>query len=253
MAMNITERLYDPRNPLEQIKRDFAEYKRRLIAFLWSIKGRFLSNTTDPDSPHARMYHIFSFHSWGDYHAEQREYQYHLDWIDENITDRPKGTKSYSVEALEKMELVGIYQPLFRTLGSVDQISWWIFGMKKPTIEKFFQQLQRKVMITKAQIIASLEDLRVQLANFWRYVIVVAQTFNRVPLGLAIGDYVRSLGTTESDKSWVGDTFLLKRIELPYLIVSDLMMGEDFGYENFKNIRLDLREHTVARVEPLVK
>jgi len=139
------DRTSDPRNPINQIKRDFADYKARLIAFLWSIKGRFLSNTGDPDAPFARCFHVYSFHAWGDYRAEGMEWQYHLDWINENLTDRPKSTKWYTTEQLEKMEMIGVYQPLLRTLGSIDQIGWWIFGMKKPKVEKFLKSLRRRV------------------------------------------------------------------------------------------------------------
>lgn len=39
----------------------------------------------------------------------QMEWQYHLDWINENVIGPPKGTDHYTVEQLEEMGMIGIY------------------------------------------------------------------------------------------------------------------------------------------------
>lgn len=72
--------------------------------------GRFLSNIYDPRLPNARMYLTFSYQAQQSGEAAMDiEWQHHLDWINENIIDRPKATKKYTQEQLEAENLVGIY------------------------------------------------------------------------------------------------------------------------------------------------
>lgn len=132
----------DPRNPLNQIHRDYQLYRARFIAFLWSLRGRHLSNIGDPNRPHAMMMHTYSFHAYHEYGAMQQEWMYHLQWVNENLKCRPKSTRYYSTEQLEAMEMIGIYQPLLRTLGSWDQIAWWVLGFNKPKLEKLVKRVR---------------------------------------------------------------------------------------------------------------
>lgn len=152
-------RPYD--HPLNQIKRDYQATRARLIAFLLAIPGRHLSNIHDPKAPWAFRYFPVSYHAYGDWRASQFEWQMHLRWINENIITRPKGTCWYSVERLEKMHMVGLRQPLYRTLSSLDQIAWMLFGMRKPTVER----VARRVLTIVASWLPTTKNTQLQKLN----------------------------------------------------------------------------------------
>jgi len=75
--------------------------------------GKFLSNTYDPREPDAKRCHIYSHHAvHNGQTAIDFEWEQHMKWINANVIDRPKATKKYTTEQLEKNGLVGIYAPV---------------------------------------------------------------------------------------------------------------------------------------------
>lgn len=74
-----------------------------------ACRGRHLSNIYDHRKPDARHYHSYSFYAYGNTEVERQEWQYHLDWINQNEVGRPKATAHYTVEQLESMGMIGVY------------------------------------------------------------------------------------------------------------------------------------------------
>jgi len=68
-------------------------------------KGRFCGNTSDPANEEvARMALSISF-----YETREEAWERHLQWLEDKDIRRPKATKTFTVEQLEKMGLVGVY------------------------------------------------------------------------------------------------------------------------------------------------
>lgn len=79
--------------------------------------GRWLSNIYNPSLPDAERYLTYSMSAMQNGgSAMKQEWQYHLDWIKENLLGPPKETDTYSIKELTKMGLVGIYSKQESTL-----------------------------------------------------------------------------------------------------------------------------------------
>lgn len=59
-----------------------------------------------------------------------REWAEHLRWIREHVTGRPKASRYYTVEQLEKMGMIGVYaeEPFFKWLFNT--LRWLPFDLK---------------------------------------------------------------------------------------------------------------------------
>lgn len=56
------------------------------------------------------MYFCYSYDAWvKGPSAREREWQRHMDWINNNVIGEPEATPFYTVEQLKNMRLVGIY------------------------------------------------------------------------------------------------------------------------------------------------
>lgn len=71
--------------------------------------GRFLSNIYDHRNPTARRSFLHSFQAMDNENAREEEWQQYLKWINANVIGPPKETERYSVDALQKMGMIGIY------------------------------------------------------------------------------------------------------------------------------------------------
>lgn len=106
----------------------FREAKSILVTKLKRIPGRHLSNIRDPNDKFGRMGRSVSYEVWQNGpQAMEFERQMQMQWVRANLIRRPKATKFYSVEQLEDMHMVGLYQPLYRTLAGWDQLKYWFW------------------------------------------------------------------------------------------------------------------------------
>jgi len=67
---------------------------------------KFLSNTSDPSRPDARHRFTYTLDS-----AESDQWQRYLEWLKDKTIGRPRATWAFSVEQLEAMGMVGVYDP----------------------------------------------------------------------------------------------------------------------------------------------
>ena len=66
---------------------------------------KFLSNTYNPnDEDKAKMYLVLNFRE-----SREDEWQRWLDWLKGKVIGRPQASDTYTVEQLEAMGLVGVY------------------------------------------------------------------------------------------------------------------------------------------------
>ncbi len=72
--------------------------------------GRWLSNIYNPYLPDAERYLTYSISAYQNGgNAMKREWQAHLDWINEHLVGPPEKTHVYSVKELVKEGMVGVY------------------------------------------------------------------------------------------------------------------------------------------------
>lgn len=67
---------------------------------------KFLSNIHNPDDEYASAYVTRSFHE-----TQEEAWQHHIEWLKGKVITRPKATDKYTIEELEAMGMVGVYDP----------------------------------------------------------------------------------------------------------------------------------------------
>lgn len=67
---------------------------------------KFCGNIYDPSDPNADMYVIRGFDE-----TQEDAVRRYKEWLQEKILSRPQATEKYSVEELESMRIVGVYDP----------------------------------------------------------------------------------------------------------------------------------------------
>jgi hypothetical protein len=72
--------------------------------------GKHLSNIYDPRKEDAKSKLVYSYAAFHDQNIRDREWQYHMQWVNENIIGPPKATDHYTVDELEHQGMVGIYK-----------------------------------------------------------------------------------------------------------------------------------------------
>jgi len=72
--------------------------------------GRWLSNIYNPNLPDAERYLTYSISAMQNGGASiRREWQEHLNWINQNLLGEPKATKTYTSKELALQGMVGLY------------------------------------------------------------------------------------------------------------------------------------------------
>ena len=80
--------------------------------------GRHLSNIHDPSDPRARDYQMISFEDFKNgQEAIEQSWKNYQNWINKNVIGPPKATETYTVEQLEEMKMVGLYEPIYHKYG----------------------------------------------------------------------------------------------------------------------------------------
>mgnify|MGYP006352070807 CR=1 FL=1 len=71
---------------------------------------RHLSNLFDPRTEDARKNFTLSYHAHFDSALADREWEWHMKWVNENVIGRPHASEYYTVEQLEERGMVGLYK-----------------------------------------------------------------------------------------------------------------------------------------------
>ena len=65
---------------------------------------KWLTNTHDPNDPHAPMYVVRTLDE-----TYEGAWRNHCEYLSDKIIGRPQATSKYAVEQLEEMGMVGVY------------------------------------------------------------------------------------------------------------------------------------------------